>query len=114
MGDLSPHFSRSEAACPHCGAGTFSPQILAILENLRHLAGDKPLTVRSGFRCVPHNADVGGAKDSRHIHGDACDLEPNMYTIAQCEQAGAVGIGFEGNFATHIDWRPGGRVTFKD
>lgn len=111
MGDLSPHFSRSEFRCPHCGAGTVSPQLLAILESVRARAGGRPLSIVSGFRCVPHNTAVGGAKDSRHIHGDAADIPSNVVRIDGARAAGAVGVGLtKEGWVVHVDWRPGGPV----
>ena len=107
MGDLSPHFSRSEFDCAHCGAGVVSPQLLAILERLRAGAGGRPLTIVSGFRCVPHNRAVGGAPLSRHVAGDAADIPAGYATPAQAAAAGAVGIGISGKWAVHVDWRPG-------
>jgi uncharacterized protein YcbK (DUF882 family) len=114
MGDLSAHFDRREVVCPHCGAGAVTPQLLAIIERLREVGGGKPLVVRSGFRCAPHNAAVGGAPNSRHLLGDACDLQGGTYTVEQAKAAGAVGIGYEGAYAVHVDWRPGPQVIFKD
>ena len=108
MGDLSAHFSRSEFDCPHCGAGAPSPQLVAILERLRAIKGGKPLTIVSGFRCVPHNAAVGGAADSRHVHADAADIPKGYASIADAAAAGAVGIGSQDGWAVHVDWRPGG------
>lgn len=32
------------------------------------------LTINSGYRSPGHNAAVGGAKNSRHMHGDAADI----------------------------------------
>ena len=108
MGDLSPHFDRTEFQCPHCGAGGPTPQLVTILENLRAICGGRPLHVVSGFRCVPHNAAVGGAGESRHTHSDAADLPSGYATVAQAERAGAVGIGNKDQWALHVDWRPGG------
>jgi uncharacterized protein YcbK (DUF882 family) len=108
VGDLSQHFSRSEFDCPHCGAGCPSPQLVAILERLRGIVGGKPLSIVSGFRCVPHNAAVGGAQHSRHPNGDAADIPSGYATTSQAAQAGAVGIGSKGQWALHVDWRPGG------
>ena len=107
MGDLSPHFSRSEFDCPHCHAGGPTPQLVSILENLRATIR-RPLIVVSGFRCVPHNAAIGGASDSRHIHADAADLVEGYATVDQAAAAGAIGIGNRGPWAVHVDWRPGG------
>lgn len=108
MGDLSAHFSRSEFDCPHCGAGAPSPQLVAILENLRASVG-KPLRIVSGFRCVPYNKSLpNAAPASRHVHGDAADIPSGYATVAQAARAGAVGIGNAGQWAIHVDWRPGG------
>lgn len=108
MGDLTAHFSRAEFACPDYREGTVSPQLLGILESLRHVCGDRPLRIVSGFRCVPHNRAVGGADDSRHVHGDAADIPQGYATEAQARQAGAVGVGVFQGWAVHVDWRPGG------
>lgn len=108
MGDLSAHFSRSEFDCPHCGAGAPSPQLVAILENLRSIKGGRPLSIISGFRCVPHNQAVGGAGDSRHVHADAADIPYGYANEAEARRAGAVGVGVYKGSAVHVDWRPGG------
>ena len=107
MGDLSPHFSRYEFDCPHCGAGAPSPQLVERLERLRGIVG-RPLSIVSGFRCVPHNKAVGGAPSSRHVNGDAADIPSGYASVAQAERAGFVGIGNAGAWAVHVDWRPGG------
>lgn len=106
MGDLSPHFSRHEIVCHHCHAGAATPQLLAILEELRRISG-APLQVVSSFRCKPHNTDVGGAPNSRHLSGDAADLKPRTYSVHQAIQAGALGIGTLDGWVVHVDWRPG-------
>ncbi len=109
MGDLSPHFSRSEFVCSHCGAGAPSPQLVAILERLRAGIG-RPLIIRSGFRCVPHNVAVGGATHSRHVAGDAADIPSGYATPRQAHDAGAIGVGHLGAWAVHVDWRPGSQT----
>jgi len=78
MGDLSPHFSRREFACPCCGWDNIHPSVVAMLEQMRawlnvHYArlGNMPLEYglfpTSGCRCPKHNAAVGGAKKSWHL-----------------------------------------------
>ena len=42
MGDLSPHFSKVELACHHCGQLKVEKRLLEALEELRRLAG-KPI-----------------------------------------------------------------------
>lgn len=114
MGDLSPHFDRSEFR-DHVSGDLVDPpcQLIGALENLRGQVG-KPLVIVSGYRTSAHNAEVGGAIDSRHLHGDAADLEPGYATVTQAEEAGFVGIGTKDGHATHVDMRPGPRVVFDD
>jgi uncharacterized protein YcbK (DUF882 family) len=108
MGDLSAHFSRAEFKCRHCGH-LHGPALalVAVLERIRSISG-KPLTVVSGYRCPVHNRAVGGAINSRHLHGDAADIPRGRATLAQARAAGAVGVGTSGEWATHVDVRPGG------
>lgn len=50
-------------------------EILAgVMEEVRTLLGDKPITISSGYRCDEVNAACGGASDSAHLHGLACDF----------------------------------------
>lgn len=68
----------------------------------------------SGYRSAQYNARIGGAPDSRHIHGDAADLEPGVATERQARHAGFVGVGVCRGWAVHVDTRPGPAVTFND
>lgn len=107
MGDLSAHFSRAEFNCRHCGhLHGPAPRLVAVLESIRSLSG-KPLTVVSGYRCPVHNRAVGGAIRSRHLFGDAADIPRGRATLQQAYDAGAVGVGVSGDWATHVDVRPG-------
>jgi len=78
MGDLSEHFDREEFAC-RCGCGfgldpyDVDLELVAALEMLRELVG-VPIHINSGCRCKSHNRRVGGAKNSRHMVGDAADI----------------------------------------
>lgn len=109
MGDLSPHFSRSEFRSRD---GVNHPdtavllRLVAHLEALRCLVG-KPMRIISGYRSPAHNRAVGGATNSRHMAGDAVDLPSGYCTPAQAEAAGFTGIGTKGPWATHVDLRPG-------
>lgn len=64
---LSPHFSRSEMACPCCDRCDVDPRLLEGLEELRHLAGDVPVRVLSACRCKARNAADGGTRNSQHL-----------------------------------------------
>lgn len=70
----SIHFSDSEFAC-QCGCGQciINQELLDVLEGLRDYY-NSPVTITSGNRCAAHNAEVGGAKSSRHITGEAADV----------------------------------------
>lgn len=109
MGDLSPHFNRREFACHHCGKIIDPPpSLLASLEALRAMLG-RPIRIVSGTRCAAHNRAVGGARHSRHLLGDAADLEPGLgVTVHQAQQCGFHGIGYRSRDrrVVHVDMRP--------
>lgn len=109
MGDLSPHFSRWEFACRHCGRLELDFRLVDRLERLRSIR-QKPIKIVSGYRCPAHNAAVGGARNSYHIRGQAVDIMRGVATRAEGIAAGFTGIGFKGNDAVHLDIR-GGLVT---
>ena len=45
-----------------------------------------PLTVSSGYRCPKRNNQVGGESTSRHMFGDACDMDnPNNDVETWCD-----------------------------
>lgn len=79
MTSLTPHFRLSEFRC-RCGCEipadvearvrTLAP----VLERVRTEFG-RALEIQSGYRCAKRNAEVRGAKDSRHLYGDAVDFK---------------------------------------
>lgn len=108
MGDLSPHFSRSEFRDRRTGQLVGPPPALVeALEHLRRTCGGTPLRIVSGYRSPSTNLSVGGAKNSRHLHGDAVDIPAGYATLAQAEHCGFTGIGLSGQWVTHVDLRPG-------
>ncbi len=67
MGDLSPHFSRSEFRCRcGCGADAVAPALVERLEEIRAIL-ERPVLIRSGCRCPAHNRAVGGKSGSAHV-----------------------------------------------
>jgi zinc D-Ala-D-Ala carboxypeptidase len=104
------YFEEWEYACK-CGCG-YVPTLRArlALDNLRHELGE-PLYIASGARCPHHNARVGGAKNSRHMMGEAFDIRihcrnkrfPLFLLLAGGN--GFKGVGIYQNF-THIDLGP--------
>lgn len=84
------HFKPAEFACSHCGE---LPQdkLMLLVDQIRHDFGS-PIKISSGKRCGTHNVAIGGAKNSRHVVGDACDLvrSPALlaFLIANMEKYG--------------------------
>lgn len=81
---LAQHFALSELRCA-CGCA-MQPEIL---DRLRSLAVSleiiraeikRPLAVISGHRCAQRNALIGGARASRHLMGDAVDVQAQGMT----------------------------------
>ena len=113
MGDLSEHFSRHEFACRDgCGLSSVSERLVDVLERIRAING-LPLIIVSGCRCENRNKAVGGARASRHLRCDAADIPPGRATIEQAAARGAVGIGSAGEWAIHVDVRPGGPARWR-
>lgn len=69
------YFRVSEFACPCCRRVTVARGLIVALEFFRR-AWAAPVLVNSGYRCIPHNLEVGGAKGSRHLIGCAADIRP--------------------------------------
>ena len=68
-------FQPKEFRCKCCGQGGAAVALVFHLDMLRRAWGG-PIRINSGFRCVPHNKEVGGAATSRHLIGCAADIAP--------------------------------------
>lgn len=111
MGDLSPHFSRSEFVDSTTGkVGADLSHLVEHLEVLRGLCGDRPLRIVSGWRSVGTNARVGGVRRSQHLYGRAADIPVGYASPADAREAGFTGVGICGEWAVHVDVRPGAYV----
>lgn len=110
MGDLSPHFSLDEFACPHCGKADPDPDLINVLEDVREAFG-RAVVVTSGYRCPEHNAAVGGAKHSRHLTNEAADIvvagasTKAVGDYLESQYPDRYGLGVAHKFV-HIDVRP--------
>lgn len=83
---LSPHFTLqeftvSETAAragisnqPDAAALENLKKTAAVMEKVRTLLGDKPITITSGYRGPQVNALVGGSTNSAHMVGLAADF----------------------------------------
>ena len=73
---LTPKFfTLSEFRCKCCKKVKISSLLVLYLDYLRK-AWDGPLLINSGYRCLNHNAKVGGSPTSRHLIGCAADIRP--------------------------------------
>ena len=107
MTRLSEHFTTEELACRCCGACHVQTSLIDLLELMRSLAGGEPLVVNSCYRCPSHNAEVGGAPNSSHLRGLACDLHVpdgvRMHRLVRAAfGAGAMGIELGADYL-HVD-----------
>lgn len=118
MGDLSAHFSRAEFTDHSDGSlprGYPVPQLVQVLEAIRHARGGRPIRIVSGYRSPAHNRAVGGASRSQHLVGRAADLEPGVCSGATALRLGARGVGVDrSGWAVHVDVREGPVTVFAD
>lgn len=114
MGDLSPHFSRVEFDCHDGQLAHPAPELIAALERLRHLCGDRPMRIVSGYRDVEYNRAIGGAPSSQHLYNRAADIRSGYARYDQALKAGFTGIGTCNGWVVHVDVRRGPDVTFRD
>jgi hypothetical protein len=101
------------------------------LERLRkdlRLPPSYPLRIDGPFRTLQHNRDVGGASDSRHMHGDATDHfittvdgwvavsrrhdVRHRVDVVRIAETIFPGVGNETSGTLHLDSRPGPWVRF--
>lgn len=86
-------------------------QIARYLDKVREFLGNQPIRVTSGYRDPKSNRNVGGARDSRHMYGDAVDfwvegmnVVDTFYKLKQYHTNGGLAVG---NGFVHLDLRPG-------
>lgn len=65
------------------------------LQALRRALGDRSITVASGFRSSTCNARAGGSRNSRHLFGDAADLDAGPLSLCAIAREARF-RGFEG------------------
>lgn len=67
------NYFKNETACRCCGADETDPKLLDMMNGARILYG-KPIYTSCMYRCVEHNAEVGGSSTSSHLKGLAVDV----------------------------------------
>lgn len=84
---LTENFSKAEFEC-HDG----SEMPNDVFENIKELAKNMqilrdelgvPIHLTNGYRSPAHNKSVGGAKNSMHLYGKACDMKVKGMTPKQ-------------------------------
>ena len=111
--NLSKHFSFDDFICK-CGGKYYNCQrfwlkrrLLVRLEKMVSVLGSfKPV---SGCRCFGYNHSIGGATQSQHLVGEACDL-PSRWTFKQIHNLHlftGIGTGSRTGHVLHVDVRAG-------
>lgn len=88
---LSPHFTYDEAITSQTAArlglrNVPPPDVLnnmvhaaQSMERIRHVLGDKPISISSWYRAPEVNKAVGGSATSAHVYGWAIDFNCHAY-----------------------------------
>jgi lysozyme len=106
-GKCSPNFAFKEFKSSGNGWIKVSRDLVLGLEDYRELVG-KPVSVVSGYRDPQKNASIpGAAKNSQHMYGNACDLDPVKTTSAVKALKRFSGIGYQSasGLVRHVDVR---------
>lgn len=104
------NFNIREMRCKGSGTllkGGMDTKLMTLLETLRYRLGNKPMVITSGYRSPVHNKNVGGAKNSQHLYGKACDIKVTgvkPYKVYNEAVKLFDGVGKYNTF-THVDTR---------
>jgi len=120
-----PNFSPAEFVCrdgtayPSKWIGSRLARLIAVLEVIRAAAGCRIFIV-SGYRTEAYNRKIGGARQSRHVTGEAADIRAealnaadlhalilSLYNGGKLDDLG--GLGAYPNWV-HVDVRDGARL----
>jgi hypothetical protein len=100
------HLREFECKCGRCPDTKVDLDHVVRLQQLRDDLG-LPITVNSAYRCLVHNTAIGGEKDSRHMKGEATDIQVRGMSpdkVADTCENRFDGIGRYNSF-THTDSR---------
>ncbi len=106
----SKQFTDQELGCRDCGVNRTTKLLVDALEELRSVIGE-PIIVHDAYRCTAHNTAVCGEPNSRHLTGNAADIEVEgmdartLYSfIVKVPSIRGVGVSDKHNFV-HVDIR---------
>ncbi len=103
---IAPNFTLDEFAQAYKGRyAVVQPHAVERVQQLRDELG--PIIVNSGYRPPAYNAMIGGATYSRHMYGDAFDLDAGDVSLATLQAACTANAGFLVEYEAHVhcDWR---------
>lgn len=109
---LTPHFNLREFLHNGSTAGLTVDIVenlrrtAQMLEKIREICGNHPISISSGFRTKAHNAAVGGAGDSLHLLGMAADFTVAGVPPSTVQKLLRNHNGGLGSYSTwtHADW----------
>lgn len=105
---MAKYFSKTEFCCKHCGQlpeNGIDERLLAVLDDVREKVGS-PIFVSSGYRCLVHNKNIGGASQSYHVKGMAADVYSNdldVHCLKKVIKEVMVSKGLEGGLQEYTD-----------
>jgi uncharacterized protein YcbK (DUF882 family) len=110
------NFTEKELSCRCCGKLIINHEALICLQAFRYFLNRKygkniRLTPTCGTRCYQHNIDVGGAKGSFHLTGQAFDITSPDITFRQIYEAAVESkffstvIRYDKSKFVHVDTR---------
>lgn len=84
------HFKKDEFTCKcGCGLNNIQLEVVKIADEVREHFGN-PAIVTSGSRCIKHNKEVGGVRNSRHLQGKAIDMY--VQNVSWCNLLGYLSL----------------------
>lgn len=92
----------SEFDCPCCGENRMNPRTFDRAVLGRDIA-QVAWQINSGWRCIPHNEEVGGKDDSSHLNGTGLDIRSvtsrhRFKTVSALMDVGFTRIGIGRSF----------------
>ena len=108
---ITPNFKVKEFACKDGSDKIIiDTKLVDIIQQARCYI-NQPIKIISGYRTESYNQFCGGAKNSYHCKGMACDIRPYDFDLKElaiiCASFGAKGIGiYKNQKFIHIDIRP--------
>jgi len=70
---ISNNFNLQEFQCQCCKTVKIHAELVRKLQELRKRIKSS-IIITSGYRCESHNREIGGAVNSKHLHGLAADI----------------------------------------